>query len=120
MRIRLYPEGRDTNDGRRVVNTTWRQTPLPVLLARESEEGGHYASRLVGNVADIRREGQWVTGDVIAPGIDMTGLAPEPDFRDVNTRMVDGVMVMVGARLVAVTLGTRPCWDDMVIEEATS
>jgi hypothetical protein len=56
-----------------------------------------------------------VTGNVKAPGIDMTGLAPEPDFDDVEFEVIDDVMVFHKARLTSITLGEHPCWAGLTL-----
>lgn len=85
VRARLYREDHDTNDGRRLIQTTWADEPLPLLRMPPVSDPahGHSGAQIIGKVTDIQREDEgWIT-----------------------------------ARLRAVTLGTRPCWDGMEVTD---
>jgi len=122
-RIRLYRERHVTTEeggGRKLLQTTWADEPLPVLIAQDDAEG-HDGAEVVGKIENLHRESGtgWVTGLLtLAREGKMhspIGLAAEADFDGGEVADVDGVMVATGARLRAVTLGRRPCWDEMEI-----
>lgn len=118
VRARLYREDHDTTDGRRLERTVWADEPLPLLILREPDPkvGGHYGSVVCGKVTDLRREDEgWVTGELHTEE-PLTGLACEADFQGGGNHEWQDTHISVGARLRAVTLGTRPTWDGMWIE----
>jgi hypothetical protein len=122
MRIRLYREKHVTTDQRKLLNTTWADEPLPVLMAQDGDGDGHDGAELVGRIDALQRERDtgWVTGLLtMIENRPVSGLAAEADFDQFE--LVDGrekptdVMVSSSARLRAVTLGQNPCWDEMRI-----
>jgi hypothetical protein len=119
-RIRLYREKHVTVDQRKLLDTTWADEPLPLLMSQDGD--GHDGAELVGRVDDVRREQDtgWVTGLVtLDKGRALSGLAAEADFDQVEyldpRETPADVLVTTGARLRAVTLGQNPCWDEMRI-----
>ncbi len=121
MRIRLYREKHVTVDQRKLLDTTWSDEPLPVLMA-DGDRDGHDGAELVGRVDAVQRERDtgWVTGLLtMIENRPVTGLAAEADFDQVDyvdpRETPDEVLVTAGARLRAVTLGKNPCWDEMRI-----
>lgn len=119
--ITLYYEDTVTKDDdrRMVTQTTWTE-PVPLMLSAEGE--GHDGSTIIGALTGIHRDGNRVVG---RPSISLApykGLACEPDFASIP-RLTDlpdrdelpEVMVAVGPRLMAVTLGKRPVWDGLEV-----
>jgi hypothetical protein len=116
MRIRLYREKHVTTDRRQLLDTTWADEPLPVLVS--NDQTGHDGAMIVGTLTAIRRDVEtgWVTGLVETGRLNPTGLHAEADFDSIgDPEEVGDVLVMVGARLRAVTLGDRPTWHEMRI-----
>jgi hypothetical protein len=121
-RVRLYREKHVSVDGRTLLDTVWADEPLPLLMVEHRDDGdqtGHFTAVLVGRVESIQRERDtgWVTGLVtLDKPQSLTGWTAEADFDHVEDfEEVNGVLVTTGARLRAVTLGHRPCWDEMRI-----
>ncbi|HVQ18895.1 MAG TPA: hypothetical protein VMT27_07655 [Actinomycetes bacterium] len=105
QRVRLYREGHDTDDGRRIEQTQWSDGPIPAL----------FEARVIGTVTEIQREDEgWVTGELTTEE-NVAGLAAEADFDNVEIDMTGEVSVITNARLRAVTLGRRPTWREMWI-----
>jgi hypothetical protein len=118
-RIRLYREKHVTTDGRKLLDTVWADEPLPLMTTDETVDDrvGHFGTMIVGMVTAIRRESAtgWVTGLIRTEGFNPTGLCAEADFDQIGEpEIVNDVQVITGARLRAVTLGHKPCWDEMV------
>jgi hypothetical protein len=110
--IRLYREGHDTSDGRRIVATTWTE---PVLVSV-----GSLGGQPLGVVTRIGRDPDtgWVSG-LLTIDINVTGLAAEAGFDGGEYSIAassdgeDGVAVYAGARLRYILLGTNPTWEGM-------
>jgi hypothetical protein len=104
--VRLYREGHDTGDGRRLVASTWPDS-VPVLIDDDA----------VGIVTEIGRQPDgWVTG-LLVTDEPLDGLAPEAGF-DAGEYTIepgdeDGVAVYIDARLRYNRLGTNPTWEGM-------
>jgi hypothetical protein len=114
-RARLLREGHINGNGKFIEPgaTTWSDViPLMVMLSADYE--GHWGSRLCGHVDKIRREADgWITGRLTTT-LSLHGLACEADT-DIIDQPVESLDVMTSLRLAAVTLGTRPVWDEMKI-----
>lgn len=113
-RIRLYREKHPTTDERLLRETVWADEPLPVM------GGGVMDGAIVGTLTAVRRDSAsgWVSAlmEIVASGVYPAGMHAEADFDQVEYETRDdGVQVTTGARLRAVTLGDRPCWDEMKV-----
>jgi hypothetical protein len=123
MRVRLYPEGTVTEFGgarRRVDGTHWEDKPIPALVYPPAKEGENQAfAEIAGWITDVRREGQYVVGEVsLEPGYSISGLFPEPEFDAGPLGAVEtqnGVQVFPGAILRSVVFGTSPCWPGLEV-----
>jgi hypothetical protein len=125
-RIRLYREGKVTNDGRKLLNTTWRAEPLPVMMMNQTrdDQSGHDWVTVVGKLTEVRKEPStgWVTGLLtLDKPRNVSGMAAEADFVSYEPSKIPGktdtddVLVMTNAKLHGVTLGEHPTWDGMEI-----
>lgn len=107
MRVRLYREGVDTSDRRRLEHTTWPEGHRPARLD---------TGELIGTVSELRREADgWVTGNLIVR-VDPTGYACQAEFvSNGQFTYLRDTTIITGAKFQAVVLGHRPVWDGMTI-----
>ena len=118
--IVLYFEDVRSRDGRMLSETEWVD-PVPLMVADEDLGGEDpWGNTLVGAVTGIRREGHVVLG---TPSISLkpyAGLATEPDFDKIGDLWRTAVesqetVVLRGARLRGVTLGSHPVWPGLEV-----